>query len=61
MPEPGGFERIWRNIREAVDEEARQQRLADEARRVADLEDRRNDEIRIMVSGLARHVDSADW
>ena len=52
LPEPGGFERIWRNIREAVDEEARQQRLADEARRAADLEDRRNDEIRIMVSGL---------
>ena len=50
--EPGGFERVWRNIREAVDEEARRQRLADEARRVADLEDRRNDEIRIMVSGL---------
>lgn len=52
VPEPGGFERIWRNIREAVNDEVRQQRLADEARRAADLEDRRNDEIRIMVSGL---------
>lgn len=50
--EPGGFERMWRNVREAVDEEARRQRLADESRRAADLEDRRNDEIRIMVSGL---------
>ena len=35
-----------------MNEEARQQRLADEARRAAALEDRRNDEIRIMVSGL---------
>lgn len=35
-----------------MDEEARSHRLADEARRAADLEDRRNDEIRIMVSGL---------
>ena len=50
--EPGGFELMWRNIREAVNEEARRQRLADEARLAADREDRRNDEIRIMVSGL---------
>lgn len=50
--EPGGFELMWRNIREAVNEESRRQRLADEARLAADREDRRNDEIRIMVSGL---------
>lgn len=50
--EPGGFEKLWRSIREAVDEEARAQRLADEARQARDAEDRRNDEIRIMVSGL---------
>lgn len=50
--EPGGFELMWRNIREAVNEEARRQRLSDEARLAADREDRRNDEIRIMVSGL---------
>ena len=35
-----------------MDEEARRQRLADEAERARDVEDRRNDEIRIMVSGL---------
>jgi hypothetical protein len=50
--EPGGFERLWRTIRETVNEEARAQRLADEARQARDAEDRRNDEIRIMVSGL---------
>lgn len=50
--EPGGFEKLWRSIRETVDEEARRQRLADETQRAADLADRRNDEIRIMVSGL---------
>ena len=35
-----------------MDEEARSQRLADEAERARDAEDRRNDEVRIMVSGL---------
>lgn len=34
------------------DTSARAQRLADEARQARDAEDRRNDEIRIMVSGL---------
>lgn len=50
--EPGGFDRLWRTIREAVNDEARAQRLADEARQARDAEDRRSDEIRIMVSGL---------
>lgn len=50
--EPGGFDRVWRSIREAVNDEARRQRLADEARQARDAEDRRSDEIRIMVSGL---------
>lgn len=50
--QPGGFEKLWRTIRETVDEEARRQRLADEAERARDAEDRRNDEVRIMVSGL---------
>ena len=50
--EPGGFERLWRRIKETVDEEARAQRLADEARQARDAADSRNDEIRIMVSGL---------
>lgn len=50
--EPGGFNRLWRSIREAVNDEARTQRLADEARQARDAEDRRSDEIRIMVSGL---------
>lgn len=60
-PEPGGFEKLWRSIRETVDEEARRQRLADEAQRTADLADRRNDEIRIMVSGLnAAHRQEID-
>jgi hypothetical protein len=49
---PGGFDRLWRSIREAVNDEARTQRLADEARQARDAEDRRSDEIRIMVSGL---------
>lgn len=50
--EPGGFDRLWRSIIEAVNDEARTQRLADEARQARDAEDRRSDEIRIMVSGL---------
>ncbi len=50
--EPGGFDRLWRSIREAVNDEARTQRLANEARQARDAEDRRSDEIRIMVSGL---------
>lgn len=50
--EPGGITHLIRTIREAVDEEARRQRLADEAERARDAEDRRNDEVRIMVSGL---------
>lgn len=52
VPEPGGFEKLWRSIRETVDAEARAQRLLDEDRRARDAEDRRSDEIRIMVSGL---------
>jgi hypothetical protein len=50
--EPGGFDRLWRSIREAVNEEARTQRLADEARQARDAEDRRSHEIRIMVGGM---------
>lgn len=50
--EPGGITRLIRTIRETVDEEARRQRLADEAERARDAEDSRNDEVRIMVSGL---------
>lgn len=50
--EPGGFEKLWRTIQEAVDDEARRQRLALEARQAQDAADRKNDEIRIMVSGL---------
>lgn len=50
--EPDGFDRLWRNIREAVNDEARAQRLAIEAQQARDAEDRRSDEIRIMVSGL---------
>lgn len=52
VPEPGGFDRLWRSIREAVNDEARTQRLADEARQARDAEDRRSDEIRIMVGGI---------
>jgi hypothetical protein len=59
--EPGGIARLIRTIREAVDEEARRQRLADEAGRAQDAEDRRNDEVRIMVSGLnAAHRQEID-
>ncbi|WP_133366235.1 relaxase/mobilization nuclease domain-containing protein [Qipengyuania sediminis] len=49
---PGGFDRLWRSIREAVNEEARTQRLAIEAQHARDAEDRRSDEIRIMVGGM---------
>lgn len=51
-PEPGGFEKLWRTIKEAVDEEARRQRLVLEAQRAQDAEDRKSDEIRIMVGGM---------
>jgi hypothetical protein len=50
--EPVGFDRLWRSIREAVSDEARTQRLADEARHAIEAEDRRSDEIRIMVGGM---------
>ena len=50
--EPDGFEKLWRTIKEAVDDEARRQRLVLEAQQARDAADRRNDEIRIMVSGL---------
>ncbi len=50
--EPGGITRLIRTIRETVDEEARRQRIAAETERARDAEDRRNDEVRIMVSGL---------
>lgn len=50
--EPVGFDRLWRSIREAVSDEARTQRLAEEARQAIDAEDRRSDEIRIMVGGM---------
>ena len=51
-PEPGGIERLFRSIREALSEEARVQRLAAEAQREADARDRREDEARIFVSGI---------
>lgn len=49
---PSGITRIVRTIREAVDDEARRLRLADEARAARDAENRRTDEIRTMVSSL---------
>ena len=52
VPELGGFERIWRNIREAVNDEVRQQRLADEARRAADLKDRLDAAQRAEINAL---------
>lgn len=50
--EAGTFERLWRTIRETISEEARVQRLTVEARRAAEAEERRNDEVRIMVAGV---------
>lgn len=50
--EPGGFEKLWRTIKEAVSEDARAQRIASEAERARDAEDRNSDEARIMVFGL---------
>lgn len=50
--EAGTFERLWRAIRETISEEARVQRLTEEARRAGEAEERRNDEVRIMVAGV---------
>lgn len=50
--EAGTFERLWRTIRETISDEARVQRLAEEARRAAEADERRNDEVRIMVAGV---------
>ena len=50
--EPGQLERLWRGIRETLDEGARRQRLADEKDAAQDMENRRDDQIRIMISGL---------
>lgn len=50
--EPGRFEQLWRDLRETLDDDARRQRLADEASAAEDIENRRHDQIRIMVSGL---------
>nr|WP_255696827.1 relaxase/mobilization nuclease domain-containing protein [Sandaracinobacteroides sayramensis] len=50
--EPDGLRRMWRTIREAMDEKVRAHRLATEANAARDAEDRRNGEIRILVSGL---------
>lgn len=50
--EPGRFERLWRDLRETLDEGARRQRLADEANAAQDIENLRDDQIRIMVAGL---------
>lgn len=50
--EPGRFERLWRDIRETLDEGARRQRIADEANAEQDIEKQRDDQIRIMIAGL---------
>ncbi len=50
--EAGTFERLWRTIRESIFDEARVQRLAEETRRAAEADERRNDEVRIMVAGV---------
>lgn len=51
-PEPGAFQRFWQTVREAISDEVRGQRLLDEARRAEAIDARREQEIRIMVSGL---------
>lgn len=50
--EPGAFQRLWQSVREAISDEVRGQRLLDEARRAEALDERREQEIRVMVSGL---------
>lgn len=50
--EPGQIERLWRDIRETLDDGARRQRLADEKNAAQDIENRRHDQIRIVISGL---------
>lgn len=51
-PEPGAFQRLWQSVREAISDEVRGQRLLDEARRAEAVDERREQEIRVMVSGL---------
>lgn len=50
--DPGQLERLWRGIRETLDERARRQRIADEKDEAQDMENRRDDQIRIMIAGL---------
>ena len=59
-PEPGAVERLWRTVREAVSEEARAERLAEERRRSVEFDDRVNDDIRAQAAGL-RFKQKSDW
>lgn len=50
--EPGAFKRLWQSVREAISDEVRAQRQAEEIKRAESIDERRQDEIRILVSGL---------
>ncbi len=53
-PAPEGFARLWRDLREAVSEDARAERLAVEARRVDALDARHQQELRSLVAELTQ-------
>ena len=59
-PAPGAAERLWRTVREAVSEEARAQREAEDAKRREELHDRVQGDIRASVAGL-RFKQERDW
>lgn len=51
-PEPGAMERLWRTVREAISEEARAQRQAEEVQRRVSIDAHSQQQIRNMVAGL---------
>jgi hypothetical protein len=51
-PEPGALALFWQNLREAVSDDARTARLAEEARRRAEIDTRDEAALRIIAAGL---------
>jgi hypothetical protein len=51
-PEPGALAKFWQNLREAVSDDARTERLAEEARRRAEIDARDEAALRIIAAGL---------
>lgn len=51
-PEPGALAKFWQNLREAVSDDARTERLAEEARHRAEIDARDEAALRIIAAGL---------